>query len=956
MSQMDRSAAGGGGAETDYDNLSKQDLIRQIKTRDVELNHMRKTHEKNAFDPSIFLNSRIRDIFWDKVKNCEQYSAEKFEMKSKYQSEAEKHIQLLAEKNQMLTQLQKEAETFTDYRNENANLQMKIMQLEKELRDKSRREEELHSQNHHLTRANEILQMKVDEYERRIDKVEKHFIEEKEEYARERKKLAKRMQKKTAERSYKRALLKITSEFKASEIFYSNNSQYNIEQIILRFNTLSAESTKYSEMLELIGQFHELVLQELKEIKEKGVVNKEDRIEKDKVENLLSLLTSSKMCNNYAKGLLSKELSVFKNTIEFLISLGSQFLEEKHELFENDLIVSRLCQDLRDYKNFEAKKKVLYLVTEMITHSEKFTKTFVALGGVQILVSEFLSYKDPVFINSEYFCHLLLVLKRMLPNEQEFSDFVNTEVLSYFVKLLSECYNKNSLFEILQILNFLASKSTIRKRLLHLKIFKKVIKFYEDSWKNKDFKLLFYVFLLMGKFTREEGFKLQLISHFEIQNDVSTLFEPFKEENSHLTTEEIKCATLEIIRNLVMPNSPQKMREVLVKSSFLKSSIQACMSDESNMLKNLALDCLISVKDFVIREVMKLDDIIINLERLYDTKDSVIQSKTLLFLCWGLQNRCIDKAIIKQELIIKVANGSILSLEVGEANKYRKEFLSLYLMLDEVVWRETIMSIKYFENLVIARIAKNKHTVKAWLNCMTLVIDNSNLNVIFKANPNYIKFVWTEISEHMQDYTLEVMLLVRACIGVEAFRVKMQDGVFVSSLLSSFVNEERNIGEKNDTLIFICYEVVHYLCTSGVGKDVILRNRGLHDCIRRRLRETEEVCKIIVRLLHHTATNYLKTEIDTLFDRELIVGINALVTKIKEYDIGGHMIEMKTALEGHRIVIPGDIKIDQAILEADPPKVELGTRFKPRLILCEDLVDRMMDNFKRDYIDSTNNS
>lgn len=203
---------------------------------------------------------------------------------------------------------------------------------------------------------------------------------------------------------------------------------------------------------------------------------------------------------------------------------------------------------------------------------------------------------------------------------------------------------------------------------------------------------------------------------------MSTLFEPFKEENSHLTTEEIKCATLEIIRNLVTPSSPPKMRELLVKSSFLKSAIQICMDDKSNMLKNLALDCLISVKDFVLKGIMRLDDLIIDLEKLYDTKDSIIQSKMLLFLDWGLRNSCIEKSVVKQELIIKVASGSILSLEVGEASKFRKEFLGLYLMLDEENWKETILSIRYFDNLVTARIAKTKPTVKAWLNAMTLVI------------------------------------------------------------------------------------------------------------------------------------------------------------------------------------------------------------------------------------------
>lgn len=937
----------------DYDKLSKQDLIRMIKTKDVELNHLRKSMEKQSFDPSIFLNTKIRDLFWDKVRTSEHFSAERMELMSKMQTEVQKSLKIIGEKEKEIVALEEERNRFSDLKNANDQLQGKIQELENDLRSRRKKEESLHSQNHHMTRTNEILKMKVDEYERRIDMVEKHFIEEKEEYGKERKRLSKRIQQMTSQRSNKKAILKITSEFRASEVFYSNNNKDNIENIILRFNTVSAESTKYIELLTLVREFHQLVLQEIKEINEKGVINKEDRIEKDKVEGMLALLTSQKMCNNYIKGLLSKDLHVFKFTIEFLIGLGDDFLRDKHQLFEDDLIVSRLCQDLRTYTNFENKKKVLHLITQMINHSDKFTRTFVALGGVQILIAEFSSYKDPVFINSEYFCHLLMVMKKMLPSEQDFADFVNIEVLTYFVKLLSECYNKNSLFEILQILNYLASKSNIRKRLLHLKIFKRVINFYEESWRNKDFKLLFYVFLLMGKFTREEGFKTQLISHFEIQNDVSTLFEPFKEENSHLTTEEIKCATLEIIRNLIMSTSTQKMREILVKSSFLKSAIQVCMNDESLLLKNLALDCLISVKDFVIKDTLRLDDIIINLEKLYDTKDSAIQSKTLLFVSWGLKNKCIDKSVIKQEFIIKVVSGSLLSLEVGEAAKFRKEFLALYLMLDEPNWRETILSVKYFESLITARIAKTKTTIKAWLNSIVLVIDSVHLNNLFKSNPNYIKFIWIEITENVKDYTLEVLLVVRACLNLEPFRAKFQDMVFISLLISNFVNIERSI--KSDNLLFVCYEIIHYLgSTNNIGKDVILKNKGLHEAIRRRLKETEEVCKVIVRLLHPIILGFEKTDLTLLCDRELISGLNLVASKLKEFDIAGFLIDINKALVSKGLILPDEMRIDPT-LNIETGKVELGTRFKPRLTLCDDVIDQMMDRFKQDYIDSQTN-
>lgn len=937
---------------TDYDKLSKQDLIRLIKTKDVELAHLRKSLDKQAFDPSIFLNSKIRDLFWDKIKSAEVFSSEKYDKISKFQAEIQRNLHTIGERDNKIKMLEDELLDISLLKEENSKMKGKIQELEQDLKIRTRKEEEQHSKNHHLSRVNEILQVKVDEYERRIDDVEKHYIVEKEEYERERKNLSKRIQQMTVKRSTKKTLVKITSEFRASEVFYSGNNQINIEQIIMRFSSVPSESVKYSELLNLVKEFHCLVQEELEEINNKGVVNKEDKIEKEKVESLLNILTSDKMCNNYIKGLLSKDLNVFKNTIEFLIALGSDFLKAKHQLFEEDSIVSRLCEDLRNYTSFENKKTVLNLITELISASEKFTSSFVALGGVQILISEFLSYKDQVFINSQYFSHLLIILKKMMPNEHEFADFVNIEVLSYFVRLLSECYNKNSLFEVLQILNYLASKPNIRNRLLHLKIFRRVIKFYEDSWKTKDFKLLFYVFLLMGKFTREEGFKTQLIAHFEIQNDVSTLFEPFKEENSHLTTEEIKCATLEIIRNLIMQNSPQKMREVLVKSSFLKSAIQVCMADDSKMLKSLALDCLISVKDFVLKNIMKLDDIIINLEKLYDTKDSSIQSKTLLFVSWGLKSQCLEKSIIKQEFIIRVSAGSLLSLEVGEASKFRKEFLALYLMLEDEAWRETILSVKYFENLLTARIAKNKGTIKAWLNSIALVLECPYLTPIFKSNPNYIKFVWIEISENIKEYTIEVLLVIRACIGLESFREKFQNLVFISLVVSSFVNVEKAI--KNENIIFVCYEVLHYFVSGSIGRDIILKNKALLECMKRRLKEGEEVSKVVIRIFHALIVNYEKKDIELMCDRELIMGLNFLTTKMAEYDIAGFCIDVAKNLISKNVIPESELRIEPQYMQTEVIKTDLGTRFKPKLTLCEDIIEQMMDSFKKDYIDSLN--
>jgi hypothetical protein len=933
--------------QADYDKLSKQDLIRLIKTKDVELLHLRKSLEKQSFDPSVFLNTKIRDIFWDKVKNCESFSSEKYELMSKFQTETQRNFQTIGEKDSKIATLLRTVEGNEELMKKNELLEKKIDSMNREFSDKGTRLNDLHSENHYLQREIAILKEKVNFYEGKVEKVESYFAKEKDEYEAERKKLSKRIAQLTNKRSTKKAILKITSEFKASEIFYSNNNQYNIEQIVLRLNTVNAESTKYVELLTLVKEFHVLITEELREIEARGVVNKDDRLERDKLDSLLVLLASDRMCNNYIKGLNCKDQTVFKTTIDFLLSLGEKFARENYRLFEDDYIVTKMCEELRQYSGFENKKKVLNMITYLITYSEVFNRKFVSLGGIQILIAEFSEHKDPVFINSEYFGHLLKIMRRMIPKETEFADFMNVEVLSYFVKLLSECYNKTSLLEIIQILNYLAQKPNIRKRLIHFKIFKKVISFYEESWHNKDFKLLFSVFLLFGKFTREDGFKMQLISHFEIQNDVSTLYEPFKDENSHLTTIDIKSATLEIIRNLIIEDSPSKMREALVKSTFLKSVIQACLNDEAKILKNLALDCLISVNDFVLRGVMKIDDIIIDLENIYNTQDSIIQSKLLLFLAWGLKEKCIDKSVIKQELIIKIVKGSLLSLETGEGSKFRKEFLCLYLLLDEDAWRETILSVRYFESLITARVSKTKSTIKAWFNSIVLVLDNAYLNPIFKSNPNYLKFIWIELTENFKDNVIEVLLIVRACIYLEPFRAKFQDTVFISLLFNQFVSVEKGI--KSENILFICYEIIHYLANNSFGKELLLKHKGMHDCFRRRLRDGGEICKLVVRILHPLVMQFNKADLELLVDRELVMGLNQLIPKLKEFNILGFMIEINQSLVQKEIIPLEELKFEKD-LGTEIVKMDLATRFNPKRTICEEIIEQMVERFKLDYL------
>lgn len=156
--------------------------------------------------------------------------------------------------------------------------------------------EDYHAKAHYSTRERDILKEKVEFYESNFNELEKFFQKSVRQYQSERRKLTERIAAMSKTNKKKTGLLKISSQFRATEIFYSKNNEYNIDQIILRFNTVSPESSKFLDLLNLIRDFYNLVKKEMKELEGKVVLTNQEIIEKRKVENLLRLLTSGKMC------------------------------------------------------------------------------------------------------------------------------------------------------------------------------------------------------------------------------------------------------------------------------------------------------------------------------------------------------------------------------------------------------------------------------------------------------------------------------------------------------------------------------------------------------------------------------------------------------------------------------------------------------------------------------------
>lgn len=191
--------------------------------------------------------------------------------------------------------------------------------------------EDQHSKAHYSIRERDILKEKVLFYEQNFAELENFFRKSVNQYNSERRKLTERINAMVKTSVKKKGLLKIASEYRASEIFYSSNNEYNIDQILLRFNTVSPESSKFLELLNLIKDFYQIVQLELAELQSKIMLTNQEIIEKRKVEKLLAMVMSSKMCANYIRGIKSKDFDVFTTSVIFISTLGSEFIKQNVE-------------------------------------------------------------------------------------------------------------------------------------------------------------------------------------------------------------------------------------------------------------------------------------------------------------------------------------------------------------------------------------------------------------------------------------------------------------------------------------------------------------------------------------------------------------------------------------------------------------------------------------------------
>src|SRR3990167_10050155 len=120
----------------DFEKLSKADLIRLIKTKEVERIQIRKELEKRSFDPSVFLNTKLRDYFWDKAHLNEKHSEDRAMLMSKLQDTTIRHQKESGHLDVQIKAATSELESFSDARAENDHIRKKIAELEATLKQK----------------------------------------------------------------------------------------------------------------------------------------------------------------------------------------------------------------------------------------------------------------------------------------------------------------------------------------------------------------------------------------------------------------------------------------------------------------------------------------------------------------------------------------------------------------------------------------------------------------------------------------------------------------------------------------------------------------------------------------------------------------------------------------------------------------------------------------------------
>ena len=311
-----------------------------------------------------------------------------------------------------------------------------------------------------------------------------------------------------------------------------------------------------------------------------------------------------------------------------------------------------------------------------------------------------LNNKDPMYINSKAYLKLLELLRLLMctgEGETKFDkNYLEDDFLSLLINLLDECFNKETLYNLLMILAEISRDHDIRKKLMELQIFSQLTKFYTDASGSGNTQLLFHLFILFGRFTREVSFKIQFYESLEIGNNFIGLFEPFKFENEEFTSLKIKLAVLQIIRNTVLNGPSRELRRTLAGASYLNTMLKNCLEEGDDKLKEYALDILVSLYDLIAEGAIYIEDLLVDFDKIFLSDTEAIQEKLFLFVSWSLLSNTIGINFITRNFIIKAIDSGFAAATRGNFTIFQKSYFIIFLVLlrdKKDKWSSNIMSL-----------------------------------------------------------------------------------------------------------------------------------------------------------------------------------------------------------------------------------------------------------------------
>ena len=291
----------------------------------------------------------------------------------------------------------------------------------------------------------------------------------------------------------------------------------------------------------------------------------------------------------------------------------------------------------------------------MISGSAKCAKDFLDLDGILIIKEQITQHFDPIFLNSDYYTLLMGILGKVLGNDVPFmGQLKDKKFLEILIRFFQECYNVETVLNILLVTYELAQYPDVRKILCELGIYQQLIKHYDLAVEDKDNEVLYKILMNFARFTLEKSFRVHLNGYLDtlVGDAYMPFFLPFENEAS--STTQVKAASLAVIRNVILLGDNKEARSTLVSSGYIKMLITKCMSDPDGALLSVGLDCLLSVTDLIKNQLMTMDDIIITTSKnFWDFKDSD-KRKFLLLLVWGLLSKSFNSGSLDPVLVRQI--------------------------------------------------------------------------------------------------------------------------------------------------------------------------------------------------------------------------------------------------------------------------------------------------------------